>query len=266
MSNELDLQAYFDRIGWRGSREPNLENLSALLAAHMASIPFENFDVLLGRPIRLDLQGLQAKLVTARRGGYCFEHASLFHAVLAELGYAPVRHASRVILFVPRPEAQRSHMFLSVVIDGISYIVDPGFGPFGSNKPIPLDAAPTEATTHWLVQDGAEWVLHIRRDGAVIPAWMTTLEPENPIDFEVANHYIATHPSSFFVSSIMASALTPEGRVNIMNRDVTDLRGCGAIKSELPDRVALRALLQEHFGFDLPEAETLRVPSVADWT
>jgi N-hydroxyarylamine O-acetyltransferase len=49
--------------------------LAGLLGAHMAHIPFENFDVLLGREVRLDPEGLQAKLVKARRGGYCFEHS-----------------------------------------------------------------------------------------------------------------------------------------------------------------------------------------------
>ncbi len=81
----------------------------------------------------------------------------------------------------------------------------------------------------------------------------------------MANHFIATHPGSPFVSRLMASAITPNGRVNIMNRDVTHLHGDAATTTQLPDRRALRALLAEHFGFDLPEVETLRVPSIPDW-
>jgi N-hydroxyarylamine O-acetyltransferase len=65
-------------------------------------IAFENFDVLLGRPIRLDLASLQDKLVRRRRGGYCFEQVTLFAAVLERLGFAPVRHTARVIRVVPR--------------------------------------------------------------------------------------------------------------------------------------------------------------------
>lgn len=44
-----------------------------------------------------------------------------------------------------------------------------------------------------------------------------------------------------------------------------DLHGDAATTTQLPDRTALRALLAEHFGFDLPEVETLRVPSIPDW-
>ena len=90
----LDLDAYFDRIQWRGQAAPTYATLAKLLDAHIANIPFENFDVLLGRAVRLDLAGLQAKLVQARRGGYCFEHATLFAAVLDALGFEPIRHAA----------------------------------------------------------------------------------------------------------------------------------------------------------------------------
>jgi N-hydroxyarylamine O-acetyltransferase len=81
----------------------------------------------------------------------------------------------------------------------------------------------------------------------------------------MANHFKATHPGSLFVNWIVASAATPDGRVNVMNRDVTHLRAGVATKVYLPDRRALRTLLAEHFGFDLPEVETVRVPGIPDW-
>ena len=114
----VDLDAYFQRIRWTGATMPTFDTLAGILRAHDAAIPFENLDVLLGRPIRLDLDSIQAKLVTASRGGYCFEHATLFAAVLEQLGFQPTRHAARVILFDPPSEAARSHMFLTVAVDG----------------------------------------------------------------------------------------------------------------------------------------------------
>ncbi len=267
MASLLDLGAYFDRIQWGGAAEPTYATLAGLLDAHMARIPFENFDVLLGRSVRLDLEGLQAKLVQARRGGYCFEHATLFAAVLEALGFALVRHAARVIVFQPRSEVPRSHMFLSVTVDGVRYVVDPGFGPFASRLPLTLEGTgfPAERPTHRMVREGDHWVLHAPRDGVEIPAWVSTMEAENPIDFEMANHFKATHPGSLFVNWIVASAATPDGRVNVMNRDVTHLRAGVATKVRLPDRRALRTLLAKHFGFDLPEVETMRVPGIPDW-
>jgi N-hydroxyarylamine O-acetyltransferase len=106
------------------------------------------------------------------------------------------------------------------------------------------------------------WVL---RDGAEAPGWVSTATPENPIDFEVANYFTSTHPRSPFVNGIMASASTPRGRVNLMNAEATFARPGGAEKRTLPDRKALRQVVAEHFGFDLPEIETMRAPAVPDW-
>ena len=155
-------------------------------------------------------------------------------------------------------------MFLSVELDGARFVIDPGFGPFGSNLPVPLDGVsmPVDRSTHRMAREGDLWVMHATRDGVEIPAWVSTLEIQYPVDFEMANHFTATHPTSRFVNGC---AVTGEGRVNVMNRDVTVLRGRSAEKSTLPDRLALRVLLAKHFGFDLPEAETMRVPSVPDW-
>ena len=97
------------------------------------------------------------------------------------------------------------------------------------------------------------------------PAWVSTMEVENPIDFELANHFTSTHLKSPFTVRLLARALTDDGRVGIMNRDVTIVRNGSSESHVLADRHALRALLREHFGFDLPEVEQLRIASVPEW-
>ena len=267
MTQLLDLDAYLARISYNGPRTPTYETLANILSAHVANVPFESFDVLLGRPIRLDPEGLQAKIVTARRGGYCFEHASLMFAALEALGFAPVRHCSRVLLFEARHESVRQHMFLTVTINGATYVVDPGFGPFACPVPIPLDGAavPANAPTHRIAREGGDCFLHVMRDGEEILGWVSTMEEEYPVDFEMMNHYIATHPASFFTHNILASAATPDGRVSIMNQGVNIIRNGVAEPAQLADRKELRALIRQHFGFDLPEIETMRVDEVPGW-
>ena len=234
----------------------------------MSRIPFENLDILLGRPVRLDLTALQEKLVGAGRGGYCFEHATLFAAVLERLGFRPQLHSARVVLINPRAAAPRTHMFLTVALEGETFVVDPGFGLLAPRAPIPLVDRPEAQAgheTHWMVRDGNDWVLRARRGDAIVDAWVSTLEPDNPIDFEVANHYTATHPASAFVNRLMLRALIDGGYVSVMNRDVTVWREGKARSIRLVDRRALRALLNEHFGFDLPEVEQLCVPMISEW-
>ena len=98
------------------------------------------------------------------------------------------------------------------------------------------------------------------------PLWMSTLEPESPIDVVMANHFTSTWTESPFVRHMLMRALTPDGaRVSVANRDVTVARDGRVEKSELRDRKDVRKLLADHFGFDLPEAETLRVPTIPGW-
>jgi len=267
MATDLDLDAYFDRIGWGGPTPPTLATLAGLLDAHMKSVPFENLDVLLGRPIRLDLEALQDKLVHARRGGYCFEQATLFAAVLDALGFRPVRHTARVTLMVPRTASARTHMFLRLSLPEGEFVVDPGFGGLAPRVPLPLvdrgSGLPNE--THWMACEGPYWVLKARRDDAVVDAWVTTLDPDNEIDFVMGNHFTSTFPASPFLAHLMLRAFTEDGRVTVMNREATIVRGGQATTIELADRAELRALLARHFGFDLPEIERLRVPSIPEW-
>lgn len=267
MAETLDLDAYLARIGWHGPRAPTAEVLDGVLAAHMAAIPFENLDVLLGRPIRLDLPGLQAKLVGARRGGYCFEHATLLGAALEALGFEVARHSARVTLYVPRERAARTHMFLTVALDGRRFVLDPGFGALAPRRPVPLDGEPATLgrERHAIVRDGPWWVLHASAGESPVDAWASTLEADQPIDFEMGNHYTSTHRASGFVNGLMLRALTPDGRVAVRDRELTVWRDGSAERRRLGSRSELRALLAAHFGFDLPEVETLRVPSIPDW-
>ncbi|MCO5399440.1 arylamine N-acetyltransferase family protein [Ralstonia soli] len=269
MTDSINLDAYFNRIQWGGSTRPTYDTLAQLLHAHMRHIPFENLDVLLGRGIRIDLDSVQKKLVHARRGGYCFEHATLFAAVLEQLGFQPVRHSSRVIILTPRTEAPRTHMFLTVPLPEGTFVVDPGFGGLAPRVPVPLidgESANIDEETHWMVRDEGRWVLRAQvMSDTPVNAWVTSMEQDYPIDFEMANHYTSTYPASPFMNRILMRALTDEGRVTVMNRDATIWRGGTPRKFELEDRRALRGLLAEYFGIDLPEVEHMRVPGVPEW-
>jgi N-hydroxyarylamine O-acetyltransferase len=268
MTQAIDLDAYFERIGWNGATQATFDTLSDLVRAHMSAIPFENLNVLLGRPIRLDLEGIQDKLVRSRRGGYCFEHSTLLASVLEQIGFHPVRHSARVTMTSPRATAPRTHMFLTVPLHEGRFVVDAGFGSLAPSFPVPLlDGEETHAenTTHWMTREGDLWRLRTRSGDKTIDAWVSTLDEDHPVDFDMANHYVSTYPASPFVNRILMRALNRDGRVTVMNRDVTTWRGGVAHASQLADRPALRALLAEHFGFDLPEVEDMRVASIPEW-
>jgi len=205
------LAAYLDRIGWSVETTPTLDTLAGLVRAHMQAIPFENLDVLLGRPVSLDLDAIMTKLVHARRGGYCFEHATLFAHVLEELGFGGAAFGPRDA----RLQASRGRT--------APYVLDRGSagrrirGRSGVRRaaaalaPVPLTDAGLDGpggATHWMARDGDHWILRTLIAGEARDAWVSTLERDGPADFVVANHYTATHPASPFVNRLMASRRT----------------------------------------------------------
>ena len=107
--NRIDLDGYLNRIGYAGTREASLPALRGLIAAHSASIPFENIDPFEGRAPKLDIASLQAKMVVSRRGGYCFEHNALLRAGLIALGFDVTSLVARVVLGGPRMRLHRQH-------------------------------------------------------------------------------------------------------------------------------------------------------------
>jgi N-hydroxyarylamine O-acetyltransferase len=160
-------------------------------------------------------------------------------------------------------------MFLTVALPEGRFVLDPGFGALAPRLPVPLVDGGAKARAgeevHWMARDSDHWILRTRAADKVVDCWVSPLDRDNVIDFEVGNHFTSTHPSSPFVNRIMLRALTANGRVGVMNRDVTVWRGGEPEAARISDRSALRSLLAEHFGFDLPEIEQLRVPSIPEW-
>ena len=85
--------------------------------------------------------------------------------------------------------------------------------------------------------------MYVTRDGVETPGWISTLETENPVDFEMGNFFTAMHPESLFRTRIIASAVTSDGRVNIMNRDVTVLAGDEAATAVRPQKLSLERIV-----------------------
>ncbi|MFD2352676.1 arylamine N-acetyltransferase [Nonomuraea ferruginea] len=191
--DDLDLDAYLDRIGHGGPRTPSAATLRAVHRAHVTAIPFENLDVVLGRGIPLDPKSLQDKMVTGGRGGYCHEHNLLFAAALERLGFPVTRLLARIRLG-GRSHLPRSHAMLLVTADGRRWLADVGFGGDGLVEPMPFAEEATASAGPWrwrLTRDGDLWILHAGEEQLY---GFRTDEPHYPSDFEVANHYVATHP------------------------------------------------------------------------
>ena len=247
--DDLDLQAYLERVAYDGPLAADLDTLTALHRAHLAAIPFENLDILLGRGIETDLASVQDKLVAQRRGGYCYEHNTLFGAVLQRLGFGVDRLLARTgdPLESPRP---RSHMVLHV--DG-RYLADVGFGN-GLLSPLHLRADGPHRQGAWeyelVVGADGGWRLREGKAGSWTTIQTFTLEPQYPVDIEVANFNTAHSPKSPFTRRVIVMRKDASSVRSLIGRTFT---GAGGPR-EVPGEELGEVLLRE-FGLRLTRAE-----------
>ena len=255
--SELDLAAYLKRVGLASIPPATTAGLAVLHLAHATHIPFENIDVLLGKPIRLDLASLQEKLVRDRRGGYCFEQNVLFAAILEEMGFQVTRLAARVRYRASRL-LPRTHMLLAIDTHDGRWIADVGFGGSGLLVPVRLVANAEQRQFHWtyrLVEEGPAWVLQHRQPSGWEDFYAFTMEPQEIVDYEVANYYVSTHPGSPFTHTLAAQLPTPEARHILRNRELTTERA-GQTESRIVRDDELLDLLATLFGLIVPPGTT----------
>ncbi|MDJ0708045.1 MAG: arylamine N-acetyltransferase [Leptolyngbyaceae cyanobacterium MO_188.B28] len=220
-TDSINLDAYFQRIGYRGERTPTLQTLEAIHYGHTQAIAFENLNPLLGQPVHLDLISLQQKLVDAGRGGYCLEHNSLFRSVLIALGFQVISLAARVLWGAPEGViTPRSHMALIVHIDNEPYIADVGFGGLTLTTPIRLTPEIQQSTSHELfrlIKAEDDYIMQAYFAQKWRSLYRFDLQPQYPPDFEVSNWYVSTHPKSKFVNSLIAARPDVDCRYALRN-------------------------------------------------
>jgi N-hydroxyarylamine O-acetyltransferase len=263
-----DLDAYFARTGYTGPRDARLSSLHSIINAQSRSIPFENIDVLVGRPISLDSDAVFQKLVVRARGGYCFEQNSLLMRVLVALGFSVTPLSARVRWQRPREVTPpRTHLFLLVEVDGAKWLADVGIGGVSLTSAIPLDTSgarlPTPHEPRRIVKEAGSLFHQVLLSGDV---WADvcefTMEAMPMIDCELANWYTSTHPNSHFRNRLVVARAAPEGgRVTLLNRELTVRRGDGEVQKRTIDTPEeLLAVLADEFGLVFEEGTRFGPP------
>jgi len=269
----FNLEAYLERIGLKEPPPATAEGLAQLQRAHRLAIPFENLDVILGRGIAIDSASVFAKLVTARRGGYCFEQNRLFEDALLALGFNVRPLLARVWLGAEGPPPGKTHTLGLVTIDGQEWIADAGFG--GSfNPPMPL--VDTESA---LAPDGAQFrltrdPLHgwmLERNGhpgttdgrgpqeGWVPQFSFTLDPVFTADLTLSNFWTSTAPESRFTKLRIVSGVLPHGLASLTDRLYRRRNGEQEASGEIEDPRVYRMRLSLLFGIDLSVEEVAQL-------
>lgn len=259
----VDVAAYLKRIGYAGEPRADLDTLRGIVLAHSQTIPFENLDPFLGRPVELDAKSLQDKLITDRRGGYCFEQNLLLRHALDAIGFETTGLAARVIWQrdPAAPMPARGHMLLRVAIDGTPYVVDVGFGGMTLTGVLELNRREAQETPHEpfrIAPVGSDLLMQ----GYVAGEWKSTyrfdLQQQYQADYEVTSWYLSHNPASHFVTGLMVARPTPTGRLALSGRHLAVHHLDGPSEHiDLTTPEAIVTTLQEKFQIDVSHLDDL---------
>jgi N-hydroxyarylamine O-acetyltransferase len=256
LTDEFDLDAYCTRIGLDRIGPASLGLLQTVIARHAAAIPFENLDIVLGRPILLDAGSVQAKLVQARRGGYCFEQNTLLRAALERMGFRVTSLMGRVVRGSP-PDAirPRTHLLLRVDLPEGAFLADGGYGNLMPTAPLLLDSSDVQQTEHeeYRLQPlNGETLLQARLGDAWEGIYRFSDAVTYPIDHEVGSWFTSTRPERMFTANVVV-ARSPAGCRKTLFNGVFTIRDAAnrTQRVDLVTAAALRDTLHEHFGIDL---------------
>lgn len=246
-------EVYLRRINFNGEVSVNFECLKALHRAQHTSMPFENFDICLGRSIHLDPESIFEKLVRHQRGGYCFELNGLLLMALKAFGFEARPLLGRV--HVSGTPTGRSHQNTLVSIEDQRWIVDLGFGAESPPMPIPLvynKPVTFQHQTYRLMDSELfGYMLQKKQDERWKNLYSFDLGYVFEMDIKYGNYYTSTHPDSFFKSARMASIPTDNGLLTLYNYKFKKFINGKEEVIFLKNDPSYLSILEKEFGINL---------------
>ena len=269
-TSELDLAAWLRRIGFAGTPAPTRECLERLITLHASALPFENIEVLARRVPRLDLDGLQAKMVRQRRGGYCFEQNTLFRHALAAVGFEVQPMEARIRSGVPADViTARTHLATRVRLDGADHLVDVGCGILAPTAPLALasrDVQRAGSGEYRLVDVGDELLLQQREQAGWKDCYQLLPSVPHAIDCESGNWFVATWPKSMLAANLLVGRAIEGGRLRLFNRRLSAFQPehAAPVERDLHTRAEFADVLADGFGLDVAPADLDAVLAALD--
>lgn len=246
----MNVDAYLARIGYSGPRAPTAETLRLLHRAHMLSVPFENLSIHAGEPIVLDDEALFDKIVTRRRGGFCYELNGLFAALLRALGFAVTKLSAGVYDAAGTCGPEFDHMTLLVTLEE-RWLADVGFGD-SFLEPLELDARDerVEGDRAYRIDPNGDRFVLLRRigDGAWTPQYRFGIEPHDYPDYAERCLFHQTSPLSHFTRNRVCSLATEDGRITLTGMRLVVTNAGVRTERELASLEEFREVLRGEFG------------------
>lgn len=251
-------ELYLSRLGYTGPLTPNAETLHALHRAHLYCVPFENLDIHLGRAIRLDRAALFDKIVTRRRGGFCYELNGLFAWLLESMGFQVDLLSAASANDDGSFLADFEHMALRVICPddrGQAWLADVGWGN-GFLEPLRLEPGLVQRQSQRVYRLEPQEERLIFAEQQQPDSWLWhyrfSLQPRRLAEFDEMCAYMQSSPDSLFTQKQLCTRFSPDGRITLSNLKLITT-GAGGLREErvLSGEAEARAVLKDLFGIDL---------------
>jgi N-hydroxyarylamine O-acetyltransferase len=246
----MNLNTYLERVNYKGSLEPTAQTLYALHRQHLLTVPYENLDIHLGRRLELNEEHIFQKIVTQKRGGWCYEMNGLFAWVLRELGFDVAYLSGAVNRDTAGADAKGNHLVLLVKLEQ-PYLADVGFGDLPEVLPLKEGSYQKDFMTVRLTKDGEWWRLHNHEFGGA-KSFDFTLQPQQLSDFAAQCHRQQTSPNSGFVKTTVCQIFTEDGFATLRGVVLQSVTKDGVAKRVLDSEKEYEKVLRETFGLELP--------------
>jgi len=249
--DEQTLLAYLERIGAERPQVLDETALAGLHRAHLMTVPFENLSIGVGEVISLAESDLISKIVTRRRGGFCYELNGAFALLLQALGADVVRVAARVY-GDGRLGPPFDHLALVVRLPAgnDTWLADVGFGSH-TTYPLRYDSRQEQHDPggQFVLADTADGDVEVLRDGQ--PQYRLETRARALADFAPTCWWQQTSPESHFTKNSICSRLTADGRITGSGRTLITTSGGRRTEQQLETDDAVRSAYHDHFGITL---------------
>jgi len=221
----MNIQAYLNRINYDQSLKTDQSTLFSLHQAHLYNIPFEDLNIHYNIPIILETNKLYQKVITEKRGGFCYELNGLFIELLKEIGFKTTLISAKVIDKHGKVGVKFDHAAIIVDLEK-RWLIDVGFGgdSFVLPKELKLGVIQKDVHDHYKFEKYSEeeWLLSFSSDGENFSKqYVFSFEEQALANFESECQRKQTQEDGYFKMNLMCTKATTEGRISIYNDRLT---------------------------------------------
>lgn len=254
------VREYLQALGLHG-RELDFGFLSDVVARHVATFAFSSVGCRLGEDLPIDFESLFLRIVSQRRGGYCFEQNGLLYGVLEQLGFSPELYLARVI-YNQDTHPGLTHRISMVEYEGRRYVIDVGFGSLGPGIPVPMSAIESndgDKIFRIAERRPGEYHMQVFKEGDFFSLYRFELARYGQADCELGHFYSHRHPDAAFVNHLVVSLIQANETRSLRDLEYWVITKSGTQNQEISDSEQLRRILVEEFGVQVTEEESRRL-------